>query len=151
MTVLEDQYAEAVAVASEALDAPMETFNVRIHVTMRVHRHVQVRAIDRDHCRQLLNKLDIQDADGGEWEFDEYGHIEGDEIAYIEQSDEEIDRGVENEDPDIEVSMKMIGEPYSWDACEIVKKLAQLQPDDHDAIAELIAAAHHTMSEGRMG
>jgi len=124
--VILDEHAEAVATASKVLDPDgMVTFTVRIHATTRMHAHCSVEAIDVDHAKQLIRGLDISEvgmADwfGGDWELEESPGIEGDQIAYIEGTDDEQ---FENE---IEVDMRDKGEPWSWEACELVKRIASL-------------------------
>jgi len=107
----------------------MVTFIVRIHATTRMHAHCSVEAIDLDHAKQLIRGLDISEvgmADwfGGDWELQDTPDIEGDQVAYIEATtDNGEDDNFENE---IEVDMRDKGEPWSWEACELVKRLAGL-------------------------
>jgi len=107
----------------------MVEFIVRIHATTRMHSHVRVEAIDVDHAKQLIRSLDINrvgtiDWSGGDWELQESPDIEGDQVAYIEATtDNGEDEDFENE---IEVDMRDKGEPWSWEACELVKRLAVL-------------------------
>ena len=101
---------------------------MRLHVTTRMFSHMTIEAIDVDHCKQLIQALDINGVgmshwSGGDWSLPESPEIEGDQVAYIEgsTSEEPFD-----EDNEIEVDMRDRGEPWSWEATEFVKRLAKL-------------------------
>ena len=133
--ILLPEHAQAVQVASKALDPEgMVHFTIRIHATTRMHSYAVIEAIDVDHCKQLLQALDINDVgmahwNGGDWSLPESPDIEGDQIAYIEgaTSDPFDDTEDGTKDDEIEVDMRDPGEPWSWEACELVKRLAKLE------------------------
>lgn len=137
--VILDEHAAAVAVASDALDLPMEEFHVRICSTARVEYECNIEAVDMDHAKQLVMLIRPRSKEYALMEG--YG-IEGDEIAYVSHAD---DIGADEEQIDI----KEEGEPFSWDACELVKELAAVETATITTFVEFVHKARDLCKGGR--
>lgn len=138
--VILDEHAAAVAVASEALDLPMQQFNVRVYATTRMHAHTSLEAIDMDHAKQLVMLIDPDRLD---YELEDQPGVDGDEVAFVELDDGNYDEE--------QVDIKLDGEPYSWDACELVKELAKVEPafTTQEKFNEFIEKARELCAGGR--
>jgi hypothetical protein len=139
--VILDEHAAAVAVASEALELPMQVFEVRVCATARVDHAFSIEAIDTDHAEQLVKLMTWRDRD---FEYDpESSEISGDEIAYINAQDEEtyINERV--------VDLKFEDEPFSWDACELVRELAKVETCTTTLLNEFVHKARELCKGGR--
>jgi hypothetical protein len=138
--VILDEHAAAVAVASEALDLPMQEFHVRICSTARVEYNCNIEAVDMDHAKQLALLLNPHPK---EYELMVGYDIEGDEIAYITPEDDET-YSIEEV-----VDLKEEGEPFSWEACELVKELAKVETWTSDTLQEFVHKARELCKGGR--
>ena len=98
--------AEAVHTAALALGV-LKTYDVRVMVTKREEIvSEEYEAVDEADLEQQL-RTDLMDMER-----------EGDEIAYVEYP-------VGSANDEVEIDLRDNGEPFSWDACVLVKELAK--------------------------
>ncbi|RWE85340.1 MAG: hypothetical protein EOS63_01510 [Mesorhizobium sp.] len=113
-------------------------FSLRIGVTTRAFYEIEFEAESLENAREHAAMIDPAEYLA---HFPE--GIEGDQIGYLRQSDD-FTRD------DIEIDLRDEGEPFSWEACEIVKKLAALSGQDPTGdgvcaiVRQLIARAHRS-------
>lgn len=119
---------EAVEVAAEALGLNRDYF-VEAAVTARVRRDLDVVAAPTLEVAIALAKEQLDDINYG---WDDEVDVEGDQQVYV--------RDIEGLEEAI-IDARDEGEPFSWRACEIVKKLAITDAGDHAAVAALVAMA----------
>lgn len=132
---------EREALADDEDGPEMIEFSFRIGVTTRAFYEIGFEAESLEKAKEHAEKINPAEYLA---HFSE--GIEGDQIGYLRQSDD-------FESDDIEVDLRDVGEPFSWEACEIVKKLAALSGQDvtgnGDAtvVRELISHAHRACSK----
>lgn len=97
-------------------------WQVRLQYTTRAFAEWGIEAVDEAAAREIIK------ANRERWTAEEVGmDVDGDEIFYLVSDDIHA--------PEIEIDARDAGEPYSWTACEIVKKLAAINAKDHtDAV-----------------
>jgi hypothetical protein len=93
-----------------------QTYKVRLMVTGRLHAEDTFEAVDDEAAKAYVKALDPDDFI---YSYSSDDSREGDEIAYWSLEDSET---LDEE----EVVLMKEGEPFSWDACNIVKDLAKL-------------------------
>lgn len=117
----------------EGLDEEPElkTFPVRLWITARMVCETEVEAASMEDAIAKAKELDFADYDFV------YEQQEGDETAYIAAPDDEL------ADP-VEVDLREEGEPFSWEAVNIVKDLASFYDRTFSSndIVSLLARAH---------
>ena len=117
--------AEAIVEAVKALDeGSLIEYNVRYHVTTRMHADISVAALGIESVIELVKLGWHGDDLVTGWELEEPPGIEGDEVAFIEIEDPQ------GEHDEVEVDLRAEGEPFSWDACKIVKDMAKMAVGD---------------------
>lgn len=105
------------AVPEEDDGPELQTFRVQFFGTFRAY--VDADDIEAENLEAAIAKVKEMEFPYLSFPFDE--GCEGDEIAYVEDED-----GGRHE-----IDMRTAGEPYSWDACEFVKRIARLTaPED---------------------
>jgi hypothetical protein len=123
---------EAVHEAAEALGL-LSDYCVTASMTARVHYTESVAAASVEEAIAMAKQANYF----GNQVFDYEGDgCEGDEIIYILPLDDRTADGTE-------VDCRADGEPFSWEACQIVKDLAKLKysPLDSATFAEFIKRA----------
>ena len=123
-------------------DVPeMVEFSFRIGVTTRAFHEIEFEAESLEKAKEHAATINPAEYLA---HFPE--GIEGDQIGYLRQSDDFAG-------DDIEIDLRDEGEPFSWEACGIVKQLSALfrqsQPyeDIRAAVNELTARAHGACSK----
>jgi hypothetical protein len=123
-------------------DGPeMIDFSFRIGVTTRAFHEIEFEAESLEKAKERAATIDPADYLA---HFSE--GIEGDQIGYLRQSDDSTG-------DDIEIDLRDEGEPFSWEACEIVKQLAALSSQDLrgdsacTVVRDLISNAHRACSK----
>lgn len=123
---------QAVADAAEALGVELDKFSVHLAVTTRYYiQYEDIEALTIEDAVRQAAELDIDDAYRMIDRDDNLGGVEGDEVlmVYSENGDT---REIDNRKP---------GEPFSWEACQIVKELAKIDPTNSVAIEGIIRRA----------
>lgn len=111
-----DERAEAVHAAAEAFDLTNE-YSVRVMATVREEVYSNTHTgVDVDDIVRQLREIHFKY---------EYDAVEGDEIAFIIEENE-----LGTADDEVEADLRWQGEPYSWDACILVKEMAALKEDE---------------------
>lgn len=132
---------EREALADDEDGPNMIEFSFRIGVTTRAFYKIDFEAENVEKAREHAATINP-----AEYLAHVSEGIEGDQIGYLRQSDD-------FSGDDIEVDLRDEGEPFSWEACEIVKKLSALfghyQPDGEigATVNELIASARRSCSK----
>lgn len=129
---------EAVDAAIEALDVPTSSYTVELAVTTRAYHQFEIMALDDADAIRRVKAIDIGSEYGHIFSGDDMSGIEGDEIIYIDNEDGERLEITKGDDT---LDMRSPGEPFSWDACKIVKRLAEVDPADTEAIKTLLEEA----------
>jgi hypothetical protein len=130
---------EALADDNETPD--MIEFSFRIGVTTRAFYEIEFEAESLEKAKEHAATINPAEYLA---HFPE--GIEGDQIGYLRQSGDFTG-------DDIEIDLRDEGEPFSWEACEIVKKLAaistqELPGDGVSAILrDLISNAHRARTK----
>lgn len=114
-----DNVNQAVRAAAKALELT-KSFSCRLMVTARTEAwDGDIEAIDEsDAARQVIDMIDtgeIRNGDDG---------IEGDEILFV------ISNEADEPSDEIEIDLRVQGQPFSWMACDIVKELATAETDE---------------------
>lgn len=121
--------------ANDALTSMGEvrTYSVRIRVTGRLYAEDTVEATSIEEACAMAGALDPSTY---RFTYEKGDGFDGDEIAYVREADDE-------EAHEHEVDLRRSGEPFSWDACQIVKDLALAVEDgtDLNSIAARAVAA----------
>lgn len=102
----------------------MPKFTGYIRATARVT--CDALEVEADTLEEAKAKIKADGIDPYTFEMENDSDIEGDGIAYIEEVD-----GKEIEDGPVSVDLFEPGEPFSWEACVLIKHLAK-QPDVPD-------------------
>ena len=131
---IKDEHALPVAEALAALRPDsLEEYDVTVYATTRMHCDFHVFAADIGHAAQIVKATpvaDIADEYGAPWELSEGGvNIEGDEMAALTHMriDDASKPAVYEEE---QVDLRTEGEPFSWEACELVKDMAKFAVAD---------------------
>lgn len=119
---------EALHVAGEALGLNRDYY-VQVVVTARVRRDLDDVTAPTLEVAIALAKEQLNDINYG---WDDEVDVEGDQQVYV--------RDIEGLEEAL-IDARDEGEPFSWKACEIVKKLAITDAGDHAAVAALVARA----------
>ena len=131
---------ERAALADDDEGPEMIEFSFRVGVTTRAFYEIEFEAESLEKAREHAATINAAEYIA---HFPE--GIEGDQIGYLRQSDDFTG-------DDVEVDLRDEGEPFSWDACEIVKKLGAVSRQDLHAdgtcrvVRELIANAHRAVT-----
>ncbi|TIV41838.1 MAG: hypothetical protein E5V96_24030 [Mesorhizobium sp.] len=132
---------EREALADDEDGSRMIEFSLRIAVTTRAFYEIEFEAESLERAKEHAATINPADYLA---HFPE--GIEGDQIGYLRRSDD-LTRD------DIEVDLRDEGEPFSWEACEVVKKLAALCDPDVPGngactvVRELISTAYRACSK----
>lgn len=103
-------------------DSEPKEYTLRIGVTVRAFTESVFEAASIEDAIAQALKHDPQD-----WVYrNDHSDIEGDEIGYLRESNN-------FNDDEIEIPLREDGEPYSWDAVDIVKKMAKLAREIGDS------------------
>lgn len=121
------------------LPPPPRSYGVRLWATFRGSYETQVIATSFEEAVKKASELKHQEFN---YEFDD--DVEGDETMMV-YGPEDGDTG--EDDPwagnGQEVDSRKDGEPFSWDACQLVKDLAKLHPTEFEShvVVQLIKRA----------
>lgn len=121
----------------------MAAFQLRVMATARIAGYVTIDADTEELAIEQAKKLDV---DSVVFQVDDDFYIEGDPIGFL-QPEYDGTPETENAEP-IELDLRADGEPLSWNACQIVKDLAQLANNGNPStfVADMLALARRAQA-----
>jgi hypothetical protein len=114
-----DEWCEAQAAAKPS--DPQKRYGIRLWATFRCCAETEIEAESLEAATEIARGQKFESFDFGDRE---NMTLDGDETAHIYEPNEDDDYVWENEAG--EVDLRKEGEPFSWEAVKIVKKLAEL-------------------------
>lgn len=125
---------------AEEEEPELMDFNVSIVVTARVRADTTIKAVSLEAATEAAKALDPDDF---YYTYEQDDGFEGDPIAFVREE--------EGSQEPVEIALPTPGEPFSWEAVQIVKLLAALHNNDGaDQKADclqLIARAHRACNK----
>lgn len=106
-------------------DADLKEYTVRLAASARVFNEETIMASSIEEAIAKVRQINLEEYRWG-YRYDHEDGIDGDQIAYVKESDDDdlVD--------EVEVDLRDEGEPFSWEACDIVKDLAKAVTDGSD-------------------
>lgn len=102
-------------------NARLKEYTVRLAASARVFNEDRIMAYSIEEAIEKVRQLNLEEYRWG-YRYEHEDEIDGDQIAYVRLADD-------RDGDDVEVDLRNEGEPFAWDACEIVKDLAKMNAD----------------------
>ena len=112
---------------------PLKEYTVRLAASARVFNEETIMATSIEDAKEKASKINLEEYRWG-YRYDHEDGIDGDQIAYVVEADD-------IEGDEVEVDLREAGEPFSWEACQIVKDMAKVaaKPDTTSRDEEILA------------
>ncbi|MGB3833773.1 MAG: hypothetical protein WA975_18130 [Mesorhizobium sp.] len=114
-------------------DADLKEYTVRLAASARVFNEDTIMATSIEDAIAKARQINLEEYRWG-YRYDHEDGIDGDQIAYVIEADD-------IEGDEVEVDLRDEGEPFSWEACQIVKDIAKVaaKPDTTTRDEEILA------------